>query len=586
MVNVPHHGAYTVADPARAGGVGTSRAALGAYNTVSIQATRESAAAASSAPFVPWAAYAARLGLLKGAGKGQGTSMLAPPLQPPAGWFPSVHGMGGERTELAKRGLEATRIASALSQASVARMVDASWQAICKWPAGVVAATVLDAICASGGHSRIAVRRQHLVSLDEHLRAVYGYPRLAVMHEEIGASQIRTYLQERDREALERARLTRLRKAQRDQSITGDADDAVSGGSAAAALSALESANNAYHLKLHVEHPSLQQFRGRPPTREDAGAESPEPLLDLHLELIAADTSQNQFVRGVAAMARCMSSACLRKALGCRGLTPKVVSDGTAIGPTGKDLKKGRWSVAGRPFIVQVHGVSGDSTWFRVLRDVLELDGFNSATHSLLRAHNGAAGDPTRATAWLPRECTTSEWNASLQACCNLHAHMRDAHGRMVQVSPHLLATEGGSIPNYTGHSLKQIKPDLYSALLLHTDYIVEAGAHAGSELERLSMRGAMQYAKEPRPSGLATALRYARGARSQSVVEVDKLAYATIRAWIAEVGIEKLPRERGWAELTAWVSKRIQSGREIEYSQSLIPIRAWGVENIELHYG
>ena len=149
-------------------------------------------------------------------------------------------------------------------------------------------------------------------------------------------------------------------------------------------------------------------------------------------------------------------------------------------------------------------------------------------------------------------------------------------------VEPHLLAAADGSIPHYTGHSLKQSKPALYSALLLHTDYVVEAGAHAGSELERLSMRGAEQHARVSRPPGLATALRYARGARSQSIVEIDRIAYATIRVWIAEIGLEKLPRVRGWAALTAWVSERIASNREIEYSRSLIPVREWKVEDIE----
>ena len=159
---------------------------------------------------------------------------------------------------------------------------------------------------------------------------------------------------------------------------------------------------------------------------------------------------------------------------------------------------------------------------------------------------------------------------------------MQASNGMHVKVTPHLIASPQGGIPHYTGHSLKQVKIDLYSALLLHTDYIVEASAHAGSELERLSMRGAIAHVRAMRPAGLAVALHYARGARSQSITEIDRLAYSTIRAWIAEVGLANLPRVNGWAALTAWVNTRLCVTRASDMNVSLRPMIAGKIEEVE----
>ena len=111
-------------------------------------------------------------------------------------------------------------------------------------------------------------------------------------------------------------------------------------------------------------------------------------------------------------------------------------------------------------------------------------------------------------------------------------------------------------------------------ALLLHTDYIVEAGAHAGSQLERLSVAGASEQARTIRPQGLGVALRYARAARSQSVLEVDRLAYSALRSWVASVGLAHLPRVGGWAALTRWACDTAARGDGSHAGGSLYPLK------------
>ena len=281
-----------------------------------------------------------------------------------------------------------------------------------------------------------------------------------------------------------------------------------------------------------------------------------------------------------------------------------------AIGATGADLKKGRWSVAGRPLVCSVHGCSGRDAWFVESCAALDADGFNQRVRSLARHHNGANGDPRRATAWLDREPTLAEWNATLAVLCALDVHAPDPQsGASRRVVPHLLSDALGKRVTYTSHSLKMLKPCLYSAerelaararaharipasrplatrrhrrrshrtpAVLHTDYAVEPGAHSGSQLERMSVAGATALARSIRPRGLAVALRYARAARSQTILEIDHMAYAVYRAWVAHVGLRGMPRVDGWAALSRWASACASSGvAPTGGAASLLPMAA-----------
>jgi hypothetical protein len=229
-----------------------------------------------------------------------------------------------------------------------------------------------------------------------------------------------------------------------------------------------------------------------------------------------------------------------------------------AVGATGMDLKKGKWRTAGRPIIMSAAGFGGSEEFFDRAASVLDRDGFNDRRKSLIRAHNGAGGDPSRATAWLDREPSEAEWNATIAHLCRMTVHVMGSDGKPQAVVPPLvdLASEGARMP--TMHSLKTSKISLCVALGLHPDYAVEPGAHAGSRIESMSVGGMHEMISDMRPRGLKTALRYARASRGTTVAELDCLMFATARAWIAEVGIAQVPRTDGWAALSAWATKQL----------------------------
>ena len=105
--------------------------------------------------------------------------------------------------------------------------------------------------------------------------------------------------------------------------------------------------------------------------------------------------------------------------------------------------------------------------------------------------------------------------------------------------------------------SLKRWKISLYAALGYRPEYVVEGGAHAGSTAERLSVRGMIEDVKAMSPTGLATALRYARGTAGAAAAELDYLAFRSCRQWLAEMGLTTVPRSDTWASLKLWATQR-----------------------------
>ena len=125
-------------------------------------------------------------------------------------------------------------------------------------------------------------------------------------------------------------------------------------------------------------------------------------------------------------------------------------------------------------------------------------------------------------------------------------------------VKPHLVLGQDGQGPIPTKHSLKTAKISAYVALCLHQDYAVEPGAHAGSQLERMSVQGARDLLTQMRPRGLGTALRYARAAfSSAAIMEVEHTVAESLRAWVSELGLDGVPRRGSWASLTSWANRR-----------------------------
>ena len=284
----------------------------------------------------------------------------------------------------------------------------------------------------------------------------------------------------------------------------------------------------------------------------------------LQLELAANDPYLNEFEKGAAAMAALEMHTGARDALAKRSRCPKRVAHGMAVGASGQDLKKGQWAVAGRPLICSTAGFGSDESWFDLASEVLARDDFNARCRSLTRAHDGEGGDPSRATRWLLREPSEQEWNATLAHLWRARVHTREADGAWKPVTPQLVQLSGNArVP--TKHSLKSCKPASYVACRLHTDYAVEAGAHAGSQLERMSVDGMQQQLRQLRPRGLKVALRYARAAAGAAVAEVDAMVAATVRAWVQSVGVTRIPRTNSWAALAAWVTQQIASAATLE---------------------
>ena len=107
--------------------------------------------------------------------------------------------------------------------------------------------------------------------------------------------------------------------------------------------------------------------------------------------------------------------------------------------------------------------------------------------------------------------------------------------------------------------SLKKWKISLYAALGYRPEYVVEAGGHAGSTIERLSVKGMVNDINAMSPTGLSTALRYARGTAGAAAAELDYLAFRSTRQWLAELGLAHVPRTRveTWASLKLWATQR-----------------------------
>ena len=529
---------------------------------------RRSALGSSGAAYMPWSQYALAGGLAQG-GKVKSSSkpigacsqptLAIPAWDPPIGWQPKVYNLEEPR-ELGKRALEALRIAPMLHQSSIEHMLDSTEEEMQGWPPGQREHVILNAICAVAGHSRLASMRCRLVSLDAYLVANFAKPKLSVMSTGASAIQLKEWAASLH-EALElKKKLSKARKQKLGSADNHEQEEDESGaGASSSALSSIGSATRAMKLAISIDHALLDQLKSRPTPREGGGAVPPELLLEAHYELGAADVSHSAIVRGCMALAALACKVCTRQALGKRSLRPRRTANGMAVGASGQDLKKRQWRSAKRPLLCSVHGATGDDTFFTIACNVLDEGNFNESSRSLLRAHNGAQGNPANATEWLDRPPTDAEWNTCLRYLQSCDVHMKAADGgAAIKVSPHLLKDELGNILDNTSHSLKMYKISLYHALLLHTDYIVEPGAHAGSQIERMSVAAAAEKARNIRPTGLHTALHYARGARAQTVLEVEHMVYEALRSFIGEVGLMDIPRRGGWAALTAWSTSRL----------------------------
>ena len=507
-------------------------------------------------PFVPWREFqAARTGVDPGPNAGVRTLLLVQPATPPQGWVPRVHGLAGEPRELCKRALEASRIAPIFTLGQWALALEEPESELRRWPANRRLTEQLDAVARAAGHARLASMRCQLHALNAFAIREFGARHLEVFETQLSVTRLRAYLRERDDASLLRKKAA---KASQAPARAGGEDPEDGGGAAAAALSLLELARKTFRLPWATDSAQLDEFRGRPLTREEGGAMGAEITHVLHCEYGAADPSLNEFERGCMALAAMQAHTCLRAALANRSRRPQRVENDMAIGAAGMDLKKGVWRSAGRPLICSTLGYSGSDAWFERAALVLDAGDFNARQKSLLRAHNGRDGNPRLATAWLDVEPTESEWNRTLAHLWKTEVTVVGGDGVRNAVVPHLAPPEAPSGRVPTKHSLKTVKPSAYVALRLHPHYAVEATAHSGSAIERLSVGAMAAQTRALAPKGLAIALRYARGAYSEtSLAETDHLVFRAVRQYVTETGLSNIPRRDSWAALMAWANTR-----------------------------
>ena len=131
-------------------------------------------------------------------------------------------------------------------------------------------------------------------------------------------------------------------------------------------------------------------------------------------------------------------------------------------------------------------------------------------------------------------------------------------------------AGEPGTAPCATKPS--QDPGDQHGSLRLHTDHMVEPGAHAGSKTERLSVHGMTQMIAKGRPRGVAIAIRYARAAYSpEAIAQTDMSVTEAMRRFVAETGIQAMPRCQSWAAVTQWASGLCSSPERADAPAALL---------------
>ena len=122
-------------------------------------------------------------------------------------------------------------------------------------------------------------------------------------------------------------------------------------------------------------------------------------------------------------------------------------------------------------------GVTGSDAWFTRACEVLAEGNFDQHHTNLLRAHDGADGDPTCATRFLPFPPSGDDWQKTL-----LHLTERRIHpgGCLWQEVP-LGCPPSEGFPRITQHSAKLlVKPCVYAVARVHSCIVIWFGLARG----------------------------------------------------------------------------------------------------------
>ena len=531
--------------------------------------------AISKPAYVPWREHARRHMLpinqtARPADRSTGPKvlLLCEPITPPEGFVLRVRaltGPGGAR-EAALRLTEAERIVPMLPEYVWLHVLGETAASIAAWPAGKLAGKQLNAIVNMEGANTLAKWRCTYVHLTQFLRAEYGRADRA-LDQPVGASILQEWLEGWEEDAVALATAKAAAKGV-------PLEDTAGGLTAAPArLGCLRAMQRLLGLRISADASVLDPLAVAPKNREGRQAHTPELAHAIHFELGAAEFSSQisalpmggEIVRGCHAMAALLIQVCVRTALAERSGGLEDAANGMGVGRAGVDLKKHQWGQAGRPLLCHTQGFSGTRGWWYAAKAVLARDGYGNRVASLLRAHDGADGDPFKATRWLDRPPTGHEWVATLRALSRADVRVQPGrpgllpgHDRpWVAVTPRLVTPEAAEA--ITMHSLKSVMITAFAAVGVHDSYLVEPGAHAGSTMERLSLDAARQQAELVSsailtPSGLQTARGYAHKGLAASHATNVCMVTGLARAYLAAVGTSAMPREGGWRALAEWV--------------------------------
>ena len=494
--------------------------------------------------------------------------LLHPPAVVPPSYTLSVHSVGtgaGAAVELSRRTLEASRLIPMLPVYAWVLCLDASPEQMAAWGEEKLTTKKLTFAGALGGHGYIASIRTTLHGLAMDLAAHDGRSITQAFDTKVGMTQLAEWLA-RVHEAAHESAMQRL-------IALGEMDDnkleAAGASAASTRLCLLRNVVPKLFLKMSVTHAALDQYAQPPATRPSAPAPTPEFCVAAHYEMGAADMTDTSpagdVVRGCFALAALNMHLCVRAALARRSGCLERAANDMGVARAGIDLKKHAWRASGRPLVCSTLGVSGTDTWFDLACNVLGEDGFDETWASLLRAHDGPDGDPSRATRFIDEPPSCDDWQKTLRHLSEINIHLG---GRPIE-GPSLGCPPSDGYPPATGHGLKSFKPCAYAVARVHSSILAEPGAWAGSKMERTSVQEMLQEiaALAPRTAtraGLAAGLKVARGYAATgllaaaeptaSLAEIEQSVYAALRGYVREIGIQKLPRRQSWKHLANWL--------------------------------
>ena len=346
----------------------------------------------TASSFVPFRAWASSYGTSAqraraAASVGRRELLLGTPPQWPADFMPKVHGVSsgkGGPEEVTRRLRASAKLVTVIPDDQWPDILEKEPAAVSQMSAAALLRAQLTRLCRVAGHERLDYFRTTIYGLAADVAAADGVPlTVDVLRSRIGADAIEDYLDNVDEEA------ALLRAAQRREYV---------GVAPTHRLGALVECERVLHFRIAATSKTLDHWRSTQRGRTPARAPVPEIGQIVHLELVAADTSQREVVRECASLAALNAHVSVRKRLSDRSDTLEDAADGEVpfgFASAGVDLKKRKWRRDGRPLICDTRGYSGSREWWVVSQSVLRRLG---TSLGLLRGHNGGEGGLTSAT--------------------------------------------------------------------------------------------------------------------------------------------------------------------------------------------